>query len=215
MVLGSLIRGLSRIGLWPIPEAEAITMSVSALSSKLLGITCYLPQFIASKTSSPASSTLASAQSSRSSNTAGSSLFSQASSPPFGNSGSQSLFSTLGSTQSPGNSAQGSGETNGGLFSQRRPVQAPIDLPSQSEIAFGGGANANNLFGKPNRPETASASQVKVDAKPAHENCDFTIKFRADVQRILDQMESGVLDEHRTHLIEQERMRSTVLSRAL
>ena len=42
IVLGSLIKGLSNAGLWPIPEAPVVTMSVTALGAKLMKLTCHL-----------------------------------------------------------------------------------------------------------------------------------------------------------------------------
>lgn len=42
IVLGSLIKGLSNAGLWPIPEAPIVTMSVTALGAKLMKLTCHL-----------------------------------------------------------------------------------------------------------------------------------------------------------------------------
>ena len=183
MVLGSLIRGLSRIGFWPIPGADEVTMSVSALSGKQLGMACCKPQFTTSNTAFTASST----SSWTPSFTPGTSPWGQ---PP-----------------GPG----GNGATSGSIFGSPRPVQASSNSPGQSASTLGGDRSLG--FGQPSRQETVSAKPKVIDTNSAHENCGFTTSFRADVQYILDNMQSGVLDEHREHLAEQEKKRSTVVPR--
>lgn len=42
MVLGSLIRKLNDTGLWPVPEAETVKMSVTTLGEKMMKMTCHV-----------------------------------------------------------------------------------------------------------------------------------------------------------------------------
>lgn len=151
MVLGSLIKGLTGIGLWPVPtSSDDVKISVSALGEMLRGMTCHR------KTVSGSSAALVS----RAASTAATSTFGQPRCSGFG--------------------------------------------------APGGFA-----FGAPPAPKTIQDVPTKADPAAAHEKCKFTEKFGGDIQRIFNNINTGVLDEHRQHLTEQTRKRSTILPRTL
>ena len=208
LVLGSLMRGLGNSGLWPIPEdSDDVKISVSTLKEKLLRIECHTKKVIGIKSPSGGSSLFDRSLTTDTSPIPSSSIFSNAQTTnTTANPGPPLWY------QAPARDTSQNPPTS--VFSQPRPADTPPNPPRPLFNIFPStvqqveaSQNANNFA----KPKTGSTG---VDHLATHEQCKFTTNFRKDVQRILNEMQSGVSDEHREHLANRKSHRSSGTLRA-